>query len=52
MKVRVIKVYSDTTKNKELIMVGTEFEVPTERGNVLIKAGVAEEIKETNKKSK
>ena len=40
MKVRVIKEY------KKLIEVGTEWTVSTERGKVLIDAGVAEEIKE------
>lgn len=50
MKVKVVKEYYDSTKNKELIKVGTELTVSTERGNVLIEAGVAEEIKTKAKK--
>ena len=43
---KIIKQYYDTTKNKELILVGTVLTVPAKRGLVLIKAGVAEEIKD------
>ena len=46
MKVKIIKNYHDTTKNRELIKVGTELTVSAERGKVLIDAGVAKEIKE------
>lgn len=46
MKVKVIKQYYDSTKNKELIEVGAELTVSTERGKVLIDSGVAKEIKE------
>lgn len=46
MKVKIIKEY------KKLIEVGTEWTVSTERGKVLIDAGVAEEIKETKTKNK
>lgn len=46
MKVRVIKEY------KKLIKVGTEWDVSTERGKILIDAGVAEEIKEVKPKNK
>lgn len=45
MKIKVIKEY------KKLIEVGTEWNVSTERGKVLIDAGVAEEVKE-NKSTK
>lgn len=47
MKVKIIKEYYDSTKNKELIKVGTELIVSTERGNILIEAKVAKEIQET-----
>lgn len=47
MKVKIIKEYYDSTKNKELIKVGTELTVSTERGNILIEAKVAKEIQET-----
>ena len=56
MKVKIVKEYYDSTKNKELIKAGTELSVSAERGKVLINAGVAQEIKEvkeektTNKK--
>lgn len=50
MKVKIIKEYYDSTKNKELIKVGTELTVSTERGKELINAGVAEEIKEVANK--
>ena len=50
MKVKVIKQYFDTTKDNELIKVGTELTVPAERGKVLIDAKVAEEIKEVKEK--
>lgn len=46
MKVKIVKEYYDSTKNKELIEVGTELTVSTERGKVLIDAGVAVEVKE------
>ena len=46
MKVKIIKEY------KKLIEVGTEWTVSTERGKVLIDAGVAEEIKENKTKNK
>lgn len=45
MKVKIIKEYYDTTKNNELILVGAVLTVPAKRGNILVKAGVAEEIK-------
>lgn len=51
MKVKVVKEYYDSTKNNELIKVGTELTVSTERGKVLIEAGVAKEVKE-NRSSK
>lgn len=50
MKVKIIKDYYDSTKNKELIKADTELSVSAERGKVLIDAGVATEIKETKKK--
>lgn len=50
MKVKIIKLYRDSTKNLELIEAGTEMTVSAERGKVLIEAGVAEEIKETKTK--
>ncbi len=50
MKVEVVKIYSDTTQNDELISVGTVLDVSTDRGNQLIKAGVAKEIKENKSK--
>ncbi len=50
MKVKVIKKYLDTTRNRELMEVGTELTVSTERGKKLIEAGVAEEIKESKNK--
>lgn len=46
MKVKIIKKYFDSTKNNELIEVGTELTVSTKRGKELINAKVAEEIKE------
>ena len=46
MKIKVIKQYYDSTRDKELIKVGTELTVSTERGKVLIDAGVGKEIKE------
>ena len=46
MKVKIIKEYYDSTKNKELIKVGTELTVSTERGKILIDAKVAKEIQE------
>lgn len=46
MKVKIIKEYYDSTKNNELIKVGAELSVSTERGNTLISAGVGKEIKE------
>lgn len=46
MKVKIVKQYYDSTKNKELIKAGTELSVSAERGKVLIDAGVAQEIKE------
>ena len=49
MKVRIIEAYNDTTKNKELIEAGTELTVSADRGQVLINAGVAEEIKRKKK---
>ena len=49
MRVKIIKQYYDTTKNMELIKVDTEFEVSTERGKILIEAGVAKEIKARTK---
>lgn len=52
MNVRIIKKYYDTTKNMELIEAGTEFEVSAERGQVLINAKVAEEIKPKEKEVK
>ncbi len=52
MIVKVIKKYLDTTRNRELMEVGTELTVPAERGKTLIEAGVAEEIKEIKNKSK
>lgn len=45
MKVKIIKEYYDTTKNNELILAGAILTVPAKRGIVLIKEGVAEEIK-------
>ena len=45
MREKKIKEYYDTTKNNELILVGTVLTVPAKRGIVLVKAGVAEEIK-------
>lgn len=52
MKVKIIKEYYDSIQNKELIKVGTEMTVSTERGKVLIEAGVAQEIKEDKKDKK
>lgn len=49
MKVKIIKDYYDTTKNKELVKVGTVLTVSTERGQVLIEAGVAKEVVEKPK---
>lgn len=49
MKVKIIKLYRDTTKNLKLIKAGTEMTVSAERGKVLIEAGVAKEIKEAKK---
>lgn len=51
MKVKIIKLYRDSTKNLELIEAGTEMTVSAERGKVLIEAGVAQEIKEETKKT-
>ena len=45
MKIKVIEEYYDTTKNKELMKVGTVLTVSAERGKVLIEAGVGKEIK-------
>lgn len=46
MRVKIIKEYYDTTKNNELILAGAVLTVPAKRGIVLVKAGVAEEIKD------
>lgn len=45
MKIKVIKEYYDTARNKELMKVGTVLTVSAERGKVLIDAGVGKEIK-------
>lgn len=45
MKIKVIKEYYDTTRDKELMKVGTVLTVSAERGKVLIDAGVGKEIK-------
>lgn len=50
MKVEIIKQYFDTTMNKKLVSVGTILEVSTERGEQLIEAKVAKEIKTKTKK--
>ena len=50
MRVKIIKEYYDSTKNKELIKAGTEMSVSAERGKVLVDTGVAEEIKEIKEK--
>lgn len=46
MRVKIIKNYYDTTKNNKLILAGAVLTVPAKRGIVLVKAGVAEEIKD------
>jgi hypothetical protein len=48
-KVKIIKDYYDTTRNKELVKAGTVLTVSAERGQVLIEAGVAKEIIEKPK---
>ena len=44
MMVEIIKSYYDTTKNMELVPLGTKMDVPNERAQKLIDAKVAKEI--------
>ena len=52
MKVKIIKSYYDTTMGNKLIKAGTELEVPAERKDVLVKAGVAKVVEDKRKNKK